>query len=142
VSKRRWVWGFAAAVAGVTFVLWSSGLQGIGPLGDALGNKTSWIRPSAYTTSTTATPTLTVIFPWNENGFCYGQFSVNVEETETSVLVDDVESRSAHHDCADIASGGRVATVIASLARPLAGRSVVRADDLHPLAYVPIGHVR
>jgi hypothetical protein len=134
--RRRWVLGGIAAVALVPFALWSNGLQGVGPWGDQLGYRTSWINPISYSTSKEAPLTLTVLFPWAEKGYCGGQFSVQVRETQTSVLVEQVKSQAPKGMCADMAGGG-VISVSAILLRPLGTRSVLRVSDQQPLSYVP-----
>jgi len=135
-TRRRWVVGVMAAPALVAFALWSNGLLGVGPLGEQLGFRTTWIDPIGYTTAKDAPTTLTVLFPWPENGFCAGQFTVQVHETPTSVLVDQVKSSAPKRICPDIGGGGRL-PVAATLSQPLGTRSVVRASDQKLLRYVP-----
>jgi hypothetical protein len=125
-----------AAVALGGIALWSNGLQGVGPLGDRLGYRTSWIDPTAYSTSKDAPSTLSVLFPWAEKGYCAGQFSVQVRETQTSVFVEQVKSQAPKRICPDIGGGG-VISVTAILSRPVGTRSVVRVSDQRPLSYVP-----
>ena len=67
---------------------------------------------------------------------CAGQFTVQVHETPTSVLVDQVKSAAPKRICPDIGGGGRL-PVAAILSQPLGKRSVVRASDQQRLSYVP-----
>lgn len=75
--------------------------------------------------------TITVVFPWQEVGFCAGQFRVTTTETPTKVIVSQVESRPVDENegCAGIGTDGAVASHDVELESPLGTRSVTRALD-------------
>jgi len=72
---------------------------------------------------------LTVVFPWLQQGFCVGQFSVAVHESATTVAVSDVVDHGPGPVCGGIGTEGGVASVDVTLSTPLGKRHVVRATD-------------
>lgn len=74
---------------------------------------------------------IVIVFPWPEDGFCSGQFSVSAQESETSVVVGQVKGSEWRPGelCAGLGSDGRVAAVDLTLRAPLGQRVVFRAVD-------------
>jgi hypothetical protein len=69
-------------------------------------------------------------FPWAEDGFCSGQFTIEVTETATEIRVGAVVSRNVHIGaCAGIGTLDGRAAVGAFLSAPLGDRRVIRASD-------------
>lgn len=73
-------------------------------------------------------------FPWQEQGFCVGQFRVKATESASQVRVGDVVSRiDTGGACAGIGTNGRWATAPLALRAPIGDRQVVRDKDGTPL---------
>ncbi len=86
------------------------------------------IRPDGVL-GTSGSTSIAIQFPWSTAGFCFGQFSVQVHETATTVTVDDVVNHGRGSNCAGIGSDGKHATVDVRLSMPLGDRPVVRSAD-------------
>jgi len=73
---------------------------------------------------------LTVVFPWHHNGWCAGQFTVRVDESDTEVSVANVlNNGTPSQQCADVGSDGQHASVDVTLDSKLGDRKVVRLPD-------------
>ena len=94
-------------------------------------------RPGRHRTHCSSGP---VEFLWPHDGFCSGQFTVNVTETLTEVRVGEILSQEPNRGqaCGGIGTGGTFAVTTVRLATPLGGRVVVRAGDSQPLPVLPL----
>ena len=88
----------------------------------------TYIAPSSVVGEPGST-NLTVVFPWLQQGWCVGQFSVAVHESATAVAVGDVLVHGPGSACAGIGSNGVVASVDVTLSTPLGKRRVIHATD-------------
>ncbi len=140
MSARRLVALPVAAVLAVAGALALAGHEGIGPLAPRLGVVVTQVVPEAVLGPGSAGDplTVTILFPWPEDGFCSGQFTVSATETDAQVRVSDVTSREYRRgSCAGLGTKDGTAGVELTLDRPWGGRAVVRAGDGAPLAVVP-----
>lgn len=116
----------------------------IGPVPLAEFNETRWM-PVAVAAGDGGDDArmMTVEFPWPHDGYCSGQFTVNVTETPTEVRVGQVVSQEPNRGqaCGGIGTNGTFAVTFVRLAIPLGGRAVVRAGDSQPLPVLPLARL-
>ncbi len=142
MAARRRVAVLAMAVLAAVGVLAFAGYEGIGPLAPRLGVIVTHVTPEAVMGPGSAGDPLsvTILFPWPEDGFCSGQFTVAATETDQEVRVSDVTSREYRRgSCAGMGANDGTAGVVLTLDRPVGDRLVVRVRDGMALAVVPAG---
>lgn len=130
----RWVAFLGAAVAAT--LLFAAALvlgnNGHGPLADWVGVSVVDVEPIAYTTAGDGGDPwgMGVVIPWSEDGYCLGQFRVDVVETDREVRIGTVHSRDKRNaPCAGVGTVDGRAFVAVTLSRPLGDRQVVRESD-------------
>jgi hypothetical protein len=123
-------WLCAVVLVGCAFLA-AFGLEGRGPVGERLGYDNRVITPTFALMRGDGDPlAVSIGFPWSEQGYCSGQFTVRAVETADRVVVSQVRSRRANNGlCAGLGTMGAVATVDLILRAPLGDRSVYRAED-------------
>lgn len=98
------------------------------------GASPTLIKPDSVSV-TVNSRVIEVGFPWVGNGFCDGQFTVEVHESANEVTVGQVADHGHRGGpCAGIGHEGGHAFVDVTLAVPLGTRPVIRAIDGVPLS--------
>ena len=123
----------------VALALVLAGYEGRGPLAGRLSVTVTHVQPVGIRDpGTSGGPlTLLVVLPWPREGFCAGQFTVSVRESDRQVQVGEVTSvEHRNGSCAGLGTLNGRAAVAASLTTPLGDRAVVRASDGAPLPVV------
>jgi hypothetical protein len=130
--RARWIVGttMLMAVLGTA----AAGIAGVGPLSGQLGVIETRVRPVAFVQAGVPTQ-LSVAVEWSEDGYCIGQFSVEVLESRSDVRISDVVSRAERNYWSDTACAGvgavdGLAWVEVQLIEPLGGRRVVDDDGV------------
>ena len=116
-----------AAVLVLALLAWS----GNGPFA-AEPRELTFMPLEVHTLGEAGDPLLVeVIFPWTNNEFCSGQFTVSARESGSEILVSQVKGFEVPPDvpCAGLGSDGRVAGAYLTLSAPLGDRVVTRAVD-------------
>ena len=137
---RRLVLSAAVGLLIVGAVVILRGFQGAGPLGARLGSTVTSVRPAAFALppSTEDPRTIAVVFPWDEESYCNGQFTVRAVESDTRVEIEEVVSRQLRGtvSCLGLVTRDGQAAAALRLAAPVGDRHVVRAPDRQSLAKV------
>ena len=139
MRTRRVVVAAVATALVAAAALIVAGYEGRGPFAARLGVTVTHVQPTGIRDPATSGDPLTllVVFPWPEAGFCSGQFTVSVRESDRQVQVGEVTSTEHRNGtCAGLGTLNGRAVVAAELAEPLGGRAVVRASDGAPLLVV------
>ena len=142
MAAKRFIAVLGAAVLAAVGVLAFAGYEGIGPLVSRLGVIITRVAPEAVMGLGPAGDplTVTILFPWPDEGFCSGQFTVSATETDQEVRVGDVTSREYRRgSCAGMGAKDGMAGVGLTLDRPVRDRLVVRVSDGMALALVSAG---
>jgi hypothetical protein len=115
----------------VAALLVYAGYQGSGPL-SSLGVEVRQVEPTGYRLLGEGgePKVIVVVVDWPEDGFCSGQFSVPVTQSDDEVRVGIVTSREHRNgSCAGLGTVDGTAGVDVMLDEPLGDRVVVRASD-------------
>lgn len=125
---RAWVAVILLVGAGLV----AAGYLGRGPLAALAGVRVTHVEVEGVRgLSTSGDPlVLVVVFPWPHDGFCSGQFTASVQETDREVRVGQVTSVEHRGGaCAGLGTQNGWAGASLTLDRPVGTRAVVRASD-------------
>lgn len=86
-------------------------LLALGVVGTSCGGEPDQIQVRAYAVQGTDDRQLFLVFPWERDGICVGQFSADVRETPTVVTVSKIKNSYDGGDCAGL---GRMVSALIS----------------------------